>query len=75
MITVNDYLARRDTEWMGQIYQFLGLTVGTIQQGLDDRQRKELGERARRYVLDHFEWRLLAGDYLKLYREVGERAS
>ena len=41
VITVNDYLARRDTEWMGQIYKFLGLTVGTIQHGLDDRQRKE----------------------------------
>ena len=41
VITVNDYLARRDTEWMGQIYQFLGLTVGTIHHGLDDRQRKE----------------------------------
>lgn len=41
VITVNDYLAKRDTEWMGQIYQFLGLTVGTIQHGLDDRQRKE----------------------------------
>jgi preprotein translocase subunit SecA len=34
VITVNDYLARRDTEWMGQIYQFLGLTVGTISTGL-----------------------------------------
>ena len=41
VITVNDYLARRDTEWMGKLYQFLGLTVGTIQHGLDDRQRKE----------------------------------
>ena len=41
VITVNDYLAKRDTEWMGQIYQFLGMTVGTIQHGLDDRQRKE----------------------------------
>ena len=41
VITVNDYLARRDTEWMGQIYRFLGLSVGTIQHGLDDRQRKE----------------------------------
>ncbi|MBC2713255.1 MAG: preprotein translocase subunit SecA [Desulfosarcina sp.] len=40
VITVNDYLARRDTEWMGQIYTFLGMTVGTIQHGLDDRQRK-----------------------------------
>jgi preprotein translocase subunit SecA len=41
VITVNDYLAKRDTEWMGQIYQYLGLSVGTIQHGLDDRQRKE----------------------------------
>ena len=41
VITVNDYLARRDTEWMGQIYQFLGMSVGTIQHGLDDRQRKD----------------------------------
>ncbi len=41
VITVNDYLARRDTEWMGQIYRFLGLTVGTILHGLDDSQRKQ----------------------------------
>ena len=41
VITVNDYLARRDTEWMGHIYQFLGLSVGTIMHGLDDAQRKE----------------------------------
>jgi preprotein translocase subunit SecA len=40
IITVNDYLARRDTEWMGQIYAFLGTMVGTIRHGLDDRQRK-----------------------------------
>jgi len=39
VITVNDYLARRDTEWMGNIYRFLGLTVGTILHGLDDRER------------------------------------
>jgi preprotein translocase subunit SecA len=39
VITVNDYLARRDTEWMGKIYTFLGMTVGTIQHGLDDSQR------------------------------------
>ena len=37
VVTVNDYLARRDTEWMGKIYTFLGMTVGTIQHGLDDR--------------------------------------
>ena len=41
VVTVNDYLARRDTEWMGQIYRFLGMTVGTILHGLDDRQRQE----------------------------------
>ena len=41
IITVNDYLANRDAEWMGQIYRFLGLSVGTIVHGLDDRQRKE----------------------------------
>jgi len=41
IITVNDYLARRDTEWMGKIYTFLGFSVGTILNGLDDRQRVE----------------------------------
>ena len=40
VVTVNDYLARRDTEWMGQIYRFLGLSVGTVIHGLDDRERK-----------------------------------
>jgi preprotein translocase subunit SecA len=40
VVTVNDYLARRDAEWMGQIYKFLGLTVGVIVHGLDDSQRK-----------------------------------
>jgi preprotein translocase subunit SecA len=39
IITVNDYLARRDTEWMGHIYRFLGLSVGTIMHGLDDKER------------------------------------
>ncbi|RJQ50160.1 MAG: preprotein translocase subunit SecA [Desulfobacteraceae bacterium] len=39
VITVNDYLAKRDTEWMGKIYRFLGLSVGTIVHGLDDRER------------------------------------
>jgi preprotein translocase subunit SecA len=41
VVTVNDYLAARDAEWMGQIYKFLGLTVGTIVHGLDDEQRKQ----------------------------------
>ena len=41
VVTVNDYLAKRDAEWMGQIYQFLGLTVGVIVHGLDDPERKK----------------------------------
>ena len=40
LVTVNDYLAQRDAGWMGQIYGFLGLTVGAIVHGLDDAQRK-----------------------------------
>jgi preprotein translocase subunit SecA len=40
VVTVNDYLAQRDSEWMGQVYRFLGLTVGNIVHGLDDEQRK-----------------------------------
>jgi preprotein translocase subunit SecA len=40
VVTVNDYLARRDAEWMGQIYEFLGLKVGVIVHGLDDDQRR-----------------------------------
>jgi len=41
VITVNDYLASRDSEWMGQIYKFLGLTVGCIVHGLNDEERRE----------------------------------
>ena len=40
LVTVNDYLARRDAEWMGRIYQWLGLTVGVIQHGLTDDERR-----------------------------------
>ncbi len=40
VITVNDYLARRDSEWMGQLYGFLGLTTGVIVHGLDDAERR-----------------------------------
>ncbi len=40
VVTVNDYLAKRDADWMGQVYNFLGLTVGVIVHGLDDEQRK-----------------------------------
>jgi preprotein translocase subunit SecA len=41
VVTVNDYLARRDSEWMGQIYRFLGMSVGVIVHGLDDAERRE----------------------------------
>ena len=41
VVTVNDYLAKRDSEWMGQLYRFLGLTVGVIVHDLDDAQRRE----------------------------------
>ncbi len=41
VVTVNDYLARRDAEWMGPIYKFLGLSVGIIVHGLDDDERRE----------------------------------
>src|SRR5579871_1702100 len=41
VITVNDYLAKRDSEWMGRIYRFLGLRVGVIVHDLDDQQRKD----------------------------------
>src|SRR5512144_163459 len=40
IVTVNDYLARRDSEWMGAIYKFLGLSVGVIVHGMDDPERK-----------------------------------
>src|SRR3982075_4298205 len=40
VVTVNDYLARRDSEWMGKIYRFLGMTVGVIQHDLNDAERQ-----------------------------------
>ena len=40
VVTVNDYLAKRDAEWMGQVYTFLGLTVGVIIHGVEDEDRK-----------------------------------
>ena len=40
IVTVNDYLAKRDTEWMGPVYRFLGLTVGTIQHDMPDADRR-----------------------------------
>ncbi|MFZ2490807.1 MAG: preprotein translocase subunit SecA [Thermoanaerobaculia bacterium] len=41
VVTVNDYLARRDAEWMGRVYRFLGLTVGIIQNNHGDRERQQ----------------------------------
>jgi len=41
LVTVNDYLARRDAEWMGRIYQFLGFTVGCIQHDMPDEERRD----------------------------------
>src|ERR1041384_7064720 len=41
VVTVNDYLARRDAEWMGRIYKFLGMNVGIIQNDMDDFERQE----------------------------------
>ncbi|MDD5286159.1 MAG: preprotein translocase subunit SecA [Desulfuromonadaceae bacterium] len=41
VVTVNDYLAKRDSEWMGRLYGFLGLTVGIIVHGIEDEQRRE----------------------------------
>ncbi len=41
VVTVNDYLAKRDAEWMGRVYGFLGMTTGTIVHGMDDQQRHD----------------------------------
>ena len=41
IVTVNDYLAKRDSEWMGKVYRFLGLSVGLIVNGMDNAQRRE----------------------------------
>ena len=49
IVTVNDYLARRDSEWMGAIYRFLGLSVGVILHDLDDAARRE-GLRRRHHL-------------------------
>ncbi len=49
VVTVNDYLAKRDSEWMGKVYQFLGLDVGCIVHGLTDAQRQEAYSKAITY--------------------------
>ena len=42
LVTVNDYLAKRDSSWMGEIYKFLGLSVGCITNEIDDTERKKI---------------------------------
>ena len=42
LVTVNDYLARRDSEWMGEIYRFLGVSVGVIQQNMEPSRRRDM---------------------------------
>ncbi len=41
IVTVNDYLAKRDAEWMGKVHKFMGLTVGVIAPGMDDDEKRE----------------------------------
>ena len=41
VVTVNDYLARRDSEWVGQVHRFLGLTVGLVQTNLNQDERRQ----------------------------------
>ena len=41
IVTVNDYLAKRDAEWMGKVHKFMGLTVGVVVPGMDDGEKKK----------------------------------
>jgi len=61
VVTVNDYLAKRDCEWMGQIYRFLGLTTGTIVPGLNEMERREAYEADITYATNNE----LGFDYLR----------
>ncbi len=72
VITVNDYLAKRDAEWMGEIYQFLGLTVGCIVHGLDDDQRRQQYAADITYGTNNeFGFRLSARQYESAARDDG----
>src|ERR1700679_773202 len=42
LVTVNDYLAKRDSEWMGEVFKFLGLSVGCLQNNMNDMERKQV---------------------------------
>jgi len=61
VVTVNDYLARRDAEWMGQVYGFLGMTVGVVVPNLTDQQRREAYEADITYATNNE----LGFDYLR----------
>ncbi len=61
VVTVNDYLAKRDSEWMGEIYEFLGLSVGSIVGGIEDEERKEVYSRDIVYATNNE----LGFDYLR----------
>src|SRR5690606_30119524 len=73
LVTVNDYLAKRDAEWMSKLYGFLGLTTGIIKHDLNDRQRQESynsdityatnNELGFDYLRDNMKFRL--GDYVQ----------
>jgi len=61
VVTVNDYLAQRDADWMGEIYKLLGLTVGAIKHGLDDDERRDAYARDVTYATNNE----LGFDYLR----------
>ena len=61
VVTVNDYLAKRDCEWMGQVYRFLGLTTGVIVPGLNEQERREAYEADVTYATNNE----LGFDYLR----------
>ena len=69
VVTVNDYLASRDAEWMGQVHEFLGLTVGCVLQSMEPDQRREMYNRDITYITNNE----LGFDYLRdnmvIYKE------
>ncbi len=71
VVTVNDYLARRDSEWMGQIYKFLGMSVGVIVPNIDDDSRRAAYACAVTYASN----KELAFDYLRDRSALGDHAS
>ncbi len=70
VVTVNDYLAKRDSEWMGQIYRFLGLTVGCLTHELNDTERREVYRNDITYATNNE----LGFDYLRDNMRLSEKA-